>query len=109
MASGDSSITQIGAGLFKAYAFETITVADSVNQLDSGLIEDTNGNAKRVVITIQNGQMRYRYDGSDPTSGVGHLVNPFDVIEMQTTGNIKALRLIRAGSTSAVISVTYER
>lgn len=96
------------AGQLACFAFETITVTNSVKQLTADTFEDTDGFAKRVVITIQSAQIRWRYDGTDPTSSIGHISNPFDTIVLQTTNNIKNFRVIRAGGTNATLSISYE-
>lgn len=94
------------AGLFTAYAFETITVSNAVKTLTASKYGDS---VKRAVITIQNAQLRYNYNGSTPTATVGHAVNPFDVIVLIGTSNIQNFKAIRKGTTDSVISVTYEK
>ncbi len=108
--AGNASKVNMTAGLFKAFGFETITVGSSVSSLTAGTytIDSSGEKAKRAIITIQSAQVRYRYDGTSPTASIGHLCNPFDVITLIGSDNISNFKAIRAGSTDAVISVTYE-
>ena len=103
-----ANLPNMTAGQLACFAFETITVSSSVKQLTAATLEDSDGKAKRVVITIQDAQIRWRYDGTDPTASVGNVSNPFDVIVLQTTANIENFRAIRKGSTDAVLSVNFE-
>lgn len=96
------------AGLFTCFAFEELTISNTAIQLTADTFEDSDGVAKRVVITIQDAQIRWRYDGTNPTTTVGHVSNPFDTIVLQTAGNIKNFRAIRKGSSNAELSVSYE-
>lgn len=102
--------TNIIAGLFTAFAFEELTVSNSVKTLTSTKYLDTDGeNATRAIITIQDAQIRYMYNGDTPTASLGHVVNPFDTITLLGSQNIRNFKAIRKGSTDAKISCTYEK
>ncbi|KKL64771.1 hypothetical protein LCGC14_2161630 [marine sediment metagenome] len=103
------SITQHISGLFKAYDYESLSITSSVKQLTLSKIENSEGSAKRIIMTVEDGQIRYRYDSTDPTSSEGHTLNPFDVLVLQGTANIKALRMIKKGTRNGKIRVTFER
>ena len=97
------------AGLFDAGTYESITVSTTSQSLSQ--YTDSDGNlAKRVIITIESSQLRYRYDGTEATSTEGHLVNPFDTIVIVGTDNIKNFRAIRnsTATVDAKIRCTYE-
>jgi len=110
------SINQVIAGVFQPYQFESVTVTDSATALtasyykDSGSV-DTNAKrgAVRAVITVETAQLRYRYDGSDPTSSVGHILNIGDVLVLVGPDALANFRGIRTSGTNAVLRVTYER
>ena len=90
------------------YAFETLTIADTA----VGFTEATYAEADHNVIahgTLESGQIRYRYDGSNPTSAVGHLLNIGDEIYLEGYVNISNSKAIRTGSVSGSMQVTYER
>jgi len=110
------SINQVIAGLFQPYDYESVTVTDSATALTSSkysdkasLASNANRGATRAVITVETAQLRYRYDGSDPTSSEGHILNINDVVVLVGPDAIKNFRGIRTGGTSAVLKVTYER
>lgn len=108
--AGNANKVNITAGLFKAFAFEQLTISTVVLPLTAltYIVDSSGEKAKRAVITITGAQIRYTYDGTTPTSSVGHLVNPFDVITIIGSDNISNFKAIRAGSSDAIISVTYE-
>lgn len=87
------------------FGYEDLTVADTA----VGVAFEDAGDAERLFATVETAQIRYRYDGDDPTSSVGHLAEVGDVIVIEGTGNIAAFRAIRVTSTSGVLRITYER
>ena|SRR3990167_4279070 len=90
------------------YDFETITVADTAIGLTASKLAST-PRPKKVVITIETAQIRYRMDGTDPSATVGHLANPLDSIVLEGYSQLNGTKFIRKGSTSATISVSYLR
>src|SRR3990167_5787266 len=90
------------------YDFETITVADTAIGLTAAKLNST-PKPKKVIITVETAQFRYRIDGTDPTASVGHLVNPMDAIVLEGYSQLNNFKAIRKGATSASISVTYLR
>ena len=109
MATGDNNITNHIAGRLIGYDFETISITNIVKSLTTSKIEDSNGNAKRIQVTVEDAQIRYKYNGTSPTSSEGHLLNPMDTLELNTTSNIKNLRFIRKGTNNGKVMVTFER
>ncbi len=93
------------AGLFTAFAFEKLSVTNSVTSLTASKYGDK---VKRAVITVETAQIRYKYNGDDPTTTEGHISQPQDVITIRGTQNIQNFRAIRTGSTSANLHITYE-
>jgi hypothetical protein len=107
---------QVIAGIFQPYAYESVTVADTAKELTAAtyaekkeVINNAARGAVRAIITVETAQLRYRYDGSDPTSSEGHILNINDVLVLVGTDAIEQFRGIRTGGTSAVLKVTYER
>ena len=93
------------AGLFIAFAFEKLSVTGSVTSLTASKY---GANVKRAVITVETAQLRYKYNGDDPTASEGHVSQPQDIITIRGTQNIQNFRAIRTGSTSATLHITYE-
>ena len=102
------NLPNMAAGQFVAFAFEQLSVADTAVALTTATLSDSDGHAKRAVISIESAQTRYRLDGRDPTSGQGHVANVGDLIILATASNIKNFRIIRTGSNSAEIMCSYE-
>ena len=104
-----SNKVNITAGEYEATGYESITVADTAVSLSAGTYTQSDGSiAKKATITVETGQIRWRYDGTAPTSSEGHLSNPTNVIVIKGSINIQNFRAIRATSTSGTIRVTYE-
>lgn len=94
-----------------AFAFETITVAaTAIGPTEATRAGDASISAAQAAyITVETASIRLRYDGTDPTATVGHLVQAGETLRLEGSGNIAALKMIRSGTTSAAVSVTYER
>ena len=94
------------------YTFETITVADTAIGFTAAtwrVSPATVGNSfVRAHVTATGGAMRYRYDGTSPTSSVGHMLSHGDSIDMDGTVNISNFKAIRSGANNGTLHVTYE-
>ena len=90
-----------------AYNFETVSITTSSTTITStvGLM-----NAHRAVITCEGDQIRFRYDGTAPTSTVGHILNPGDKLILEGRSNILSFRAIRssAATADATLAITTE-
>lgn len=105
--SFDARLTVIGK--HKGYDREDITVDNTsggVGLTTSKLT--TTPRPKRVFITSETASMRYTYDGTAPTSSLGHLLLPTDTLIIEGIENMTNFRAIRTG-TSGKLCVTYER
>lgn len=91
-----------------AFNFETITVADTAIGCTAATYASNNDSHIRSVMTLAGGVVRYRYDGSNPTASVGHLLHHGDTVVVEGLVNTSNFRVIRAGDTSGTLSVTYE-
>jgi hypothetical protein len=88
-----------------AMGFESLTVADTA----VGVTFADADEAERAFMTLETGQIRFRYDGVSPTASEGHLMEIGDVFVLEGGGNITAFEAIRTGGTSGVLKITYER
>lgn len=93
-----------------AYAHESITVADTAIGLTAANINLAASlfalPLKRAVLTFETAQVRGCWNGTTPTSTVGHLFNPGDMIELNEA-DARAWKAIRVGASGA-IKATYE-
>lgn len=97
-----------GGSVMAAFADEKITVNTAVG-FTTATYAPTPGNpAFRALVTVETDQVRFRYEGTDPTSSVGHLLDPGDRIVIEGYDNIKNARFIKI-TNNATLQVTYER
>jgi len=85
------------------FDYESVTVEDSAIGLTSATYLD----ATRAEMTLETAQIRYRVDGTNPTSSEGHPVYVSDVIILDSAAQIAGFKAIRTGATSGVLKVTY--
>jgi len=91
-----------------AFNYESITVSNSAVGFTSSKYKTSVHSAQRAFVTVENAQIRYRYDGTNPTTSEGHLLSPGDVLIIEGYDNIKNFKAIRIGSNDATLRVTYE-
>lgn len=94
------------------YAFETLTVATVGLPLTHATYQDPFGDTppdRAEIGPVEAGACRYRYDGPDPTASVGHLLDVGVQLVLEGPDAIQKFRIIRQGSVSASIPVTYLR
>src|SRR3990167_4179378 len=85
------------------FDFETITVADTAIGLTAAKLAST-PKPKKVYITFETASCRFRYDGTDPSSTVGHLLVPTQSLVLEGYSQINNIKFIRTGGTSATAS-----
>ena len=87
--------------MFMASNFATLTVTGQAQAL-SGY----GPSILRALITVEGSSARYNYDGSTPTSSLGHMVNSGDVIQILGVDNLQQFQVVSLGTTTFMI--TYE-
>lgn len=103
-------------GLLGVFAFETLTVSNvslpltsSVyNKADTGASggQVTRKIAKFAQISVETNSIRFRVDGTAPTSSVGHLLNAGDVVVLESEDDVRNWKAIRV-SADATIMASY--
>jgi hypothetical protein len=88
-----------------AFAFESVTVT---NAAAVGLTQATYDAARMAVITVEDNPVRVRWDGTSPTTAVGHLLGVGDTLTIHFSADIFHFKAIATGG-NAVIRVTYSR
>lgn len=92
--------------IYSPIDYEAITVAATAIGLDPTKYR----NADRAVMTLETGQIRFRYDGAgNPTSTTGHVLDLAVALTLDGTATMQRFMAIRTGGTSGVLSVTYEK
>lgn len=88
-----------------AFGYEALTIT---NAAAVALTQATYEGALKAEITVEDNNVRYRLDGTDPTTIEGHELAPGDILVLDFTADIfNASFIAEAGD--AVIRVTYLR
>ena len=101
------SPTNIIAGIIPTFAYESITVDNTVKSLSSIYTDDDGNIAMKALITIETAQIRWRMDGENASCSEGELRNATDTILLNNSSDIKNFKATRVSSTSATIRVSY--
>lgn len=88
-----------------AFAYESKTVT---NAAVVGFTAATMDGATRANVTVENNPIRIRWDGTDPTTSEGHLLQSGDTMILDFTADLWHFRAIATGA-NAKIRVTYSR
>ena len=92
-----------------AFAFETITVEGTAIGPTLATIAPSDGfEATYGLFTVKDDDVRFRFDGGDPTASVGHYLEDGQNLEMHGVENLKNLKFIQV-NTAAKVSATYAR
>lgn len=120
MVDTNVGIKQRVAGVYVAGAHEQIAVDNTVggvaltaSKYQKTVTDASPGGARlvgaqRAVITVEDQDLRYTYDGTAPTATAGHLASAAAIITIVGYANIAAFRAIRTGAANSEINVTYE-
>jgi hypothetical protein len=98
---------------FAAYDFETLTIdntAAGVPFTASKVIKSSAAttSAVKATCTLETAQIRFRIDGTAPTTTVGHPLEIGESFELIGNENIAKFKGIRTGGTSGVLQCSYE-
>lgn len=105
--SFDNRLTVIGK--HRGYDREDITVDNTAGGVGFDVtILNTSPAPKRIYVTCESAQCRFTYDGTAPTTSLGHVLNPMDSLYVEGLQNMRNFRAIRTGTTSAKLVCTYE-
>lgn len=79
--------------------FESITVAATA----TGIASATYTGKQACEFRLETAQVRYRFDGTDPTSAEGVLLEVGDVVSIANVAMARQIKFIRTGATSGVL------
>ena len=92
------------------FAYESITVSTSaVGPTEATYAPADESPATAVIISVETNGIRFRYDGGEPTSSIGHALASGATYELPGAVNVSQLRMIRSGGADATVHLTYER
>jgi hypothetical protein len=92
--------------------YEEVTVGVSAVGCSQVKIKPTTGpyarlSARAALVSLENGDIRFRIDGGLPSASLGHYLTSGDTLVLTGTQAIQQFRGIRCGDTSGVLKVTY--
>lgn len=91
-----------------ASAFNNATVSSTaLSLLDIGFTQAQVDNADRMRLTVETQPLRYRYDGTSPTTSVGHQLVAGSELILLGQQNIAGFEII-AVSTNGAVFITLE-
>lgn len=98
--------------LLVAGDYEQITVSDSAIGFTSTKLQPTSGtysgkSARKVDIVPEDGEVRFRVDGTDPTASVGMPLPLGTHRTLKEYNTLSQARFIRVGASDVTLSVTY--
>jgi hypothetical protein len=105
-----SVLTAFGQGMV-ANGFETITVSTTGIGITSTVLTvtptansvvDVKRPARAALLSVETNSIRVRFDGTDPTAAVGHLVTAGDFLWVEGPDLLRKLKMIRASADASV-------
>ena len=84
-----------------AYKFETIHVLGEPIKLSES--------SEEAWITLQGGDIRYRYDGDNPTALEGHVLYQGHTLRLSGQSQVAGFRAVACTDKEGILSVSYER
>jgi hypothetical protein len=93
------------------YDYEQLTVTTGVQVLTPAKYTAQSGfaGASEAFLTLNGGNIRYKYNGGTPSSTEGHVLLDGGILVLKGQQQMKDFKCIRTGSADSEISVTYER
>ena len=91
----------------RTITYESITVAGTAIGITAtvtnpaGLPQQTGCTAR-----LETAQIRYRFDGTDPTASEGMLFEVGEVLNIASNEDARTIRFIRTGATSGVLKIS---
>lgn len=83
---------------------QTLTVSNSAVGLTI-----PSANVDRAIFVVRDAELRWRVDGTDPTSSVGHPQDAYTEFALDTIGELEAFKAIRTTSTTSELNILYIR
>ena len=91
--------------------FETVTVTNAiaVGLTASKFKPSGQVAAETAFITVEDGPVRYRYDGTDPTTTIGHKATSGTTLLLRGEQQMSLFKVIATTATNGTLTSTYER
>ena len=91
---------------------ESLEVGDSVVALSPAKLSPLSGTfanikARAAQVTLEDGDIRFRLDGGDPTGTEGHQFLVGTSLSIVGTQTLRQFRAIRSGTTNGTLRITF--
>jgi hypothetical protein len=96
--------TARAAGAADYFAYEKLTVADSVKTMTSNTYTSV---ATKAICTLEDASIRFTLDGTTPTTDVGLLLSSGQTLTLDLHNQIVKFQAIRTGGTSGTLRCNY--
>lgn len=90
-----------------AFFSETLTIGTTTSFGVSSTAKDPE--LKNVLISAENADLRFWYDGTIPSTNTGHLLLKDNFIVIEGINNISNLKMISAGISNVTVRLSYEK
>jgi len=94
-------------GDFESLEVGATVVALSLPKLNPMVGNFANIKSRAAQVTLENGDIRFRLDGGDPTSTEGHQFLVGTSLSIVGTQTLRQFRAIRSGTTNGTLRITY--
>jgi hypothetical protein len=98
---------QIVIRAYQAFDYESITVSTTAVGLTASKFNSYAAYEIKAYMTLETAQIRWRLDGTNPTSSEGHLLEVGTNLTVEGYKNLSQFKAIRTGTTDGVLKVTY--
>lgn len=95
---------QIGQGMYQGTSFVAISITTAAATAFSGYP----ATVIRAFVTVEGSSARYRYDGTAPVVGTGHLINSGDSVQILGLTNIQNFKCISTSAGTTTLMTTFE-
>lgn len=102
-----SVLLALPCGAVDGRTYEQLTVGATAVGISSSTLQPTaQPQVKACQGVNQDAELRYRYDGTDPTSTVGTPLSSTGIIDIVDISTAQRLKFIRTGGTSAKLNIS---
>jgi len=98
---------QVVVRAFLAFDYESVTVSSTAVGLTASKFNAYAAYEVKAFMTLEGAQIRWRIDGTNPTSTEGHLLEAGQNLTIEGYKNLSQFKAIRTGTSDGVLKVTY--
>lgn len=96
----------LAASQVQVKTFEQLTVAGTAVGITAAILSPSGQQQiAKCRLRLETAQIRYRWDGTNPTASVGTILEVGDVLQIDGFDVASSIRFIRTGATSGVLDV----